>query len=144
VKTEKDRDGLRQALLDDRIDVIATDHAPHTIEEKKNVYTKAPSGGPLVQHASVAMPENSHRGVISLEQIDQKLCRNPSLLFQIKDRGFIKKGYKADLVLVDLHAPWAVSKSNILYKCEWSPFEGFTFRSRVSHTIVNGKVVYNN
>lgn len=144
VKTEKDRDGLWQALLDDRIDVIASDHAPHTIEEKKNVYTKAPSGGPLVQHALVAMLENYHRGVISLEKIVQKMCHNPAILFQIKDRGFIKKGYKADLVLVDLHAPWAVSKSNILYKCGWSPFEGFTFKSRVSHTMVNGKVVYNN
>ncbi len=144
VKTEKDRDGLWKALLDDRIDVIATDHAPHTIEEKKNVYTKAPSGGPLVQHALVAMLENYHRGVISLEKIVQKMCHNPAILFQIKDRGFIRKGYKADLVLVDLHAPWAVNKSNILYKCGWSPFEGFTFRSRVSHTLVNGKVVYNN
>jgi dihydroorotase len=144
VKTEKDRDGLWKALLDDRIDVIATDHAPHTIEEKKNVYTKAPSGGPLVQHALVAMLENYHRGVISLEKIVQKMCHNPAILFQIKDRGYIKKGYKADLVLVDLHAPWAVSKDNILYKCGWSPFEGFTFRSRVSHTLVNGKVVYNN
>jgi len=144
VKTEKDRDGLWQAMLDDRIDVIATDHAPHTIEEKKNVYSKAPSGGPLVQHALVAMLENYHRGFISLEKIVQKMCHNPAILFQIKDRGYIRKGYKADLVLVDLHAPWAVSKGNILYKCGWSPFEGFTFRSRVSHTLVNGKVVYNN
>lgn len=144
VKTEKDRAGLWEALLDDRIDVIATDHAPHTIEEKKNVYTKAPSGGPLVQHALVAMLENYHRGVISLEKIVQKMCHNPAILFQIKNRGFIKKGFKADLVLVDLHAPWTVNKNNILYKCGWSPFEGFTFKSRVTHTLVNGKVVYNN
>lgn len=144
VKTEKDRDGLWKALLDDRIDVIATDHAPHTIEEKKNIYTKAPSGGPLVQHALVAMLENYHRGVISLEKIVQKMCHNPAILFQIKNRGFIKKGFKADLVLVDLHAPWTVNKSNILYKCGWSPFEGFTFKSRITHTLVNGKVVYNN
>lgn len=144
IKTEKDRAGLWQALLDDRIDVIATDHAPHTLEEKKNVYTKAPSGGPLVQHALVAMLENYHRGMVSLEKIVQKMCHNPAILFQIKNRGFIKKGYKADLVLVDLHAPWTVNKSNILYKCGWSPFEGFTFKSRVTHTFVNGKVVYNN
>ena len=144
VKTEKDRAGLWEALLDDRIDVIATDHAPHTIEEKKNVYTKAPSGGPLVQHALVAMLENYHRGVISLEKIVQKMCHNPAILFQIKNRGFIKKGFKADLVLVDLHVPWTVNKNNILYKCGWSPFEGFTFKSRVTHTLVNGKVVYNN
>lgn len=144
IKTEKDRAGLWQALLDDRIDVIATDHAPHTLEEKKNVYTKAPSGGPLVQHALVAMLENYHRGMVSLEKIVQKMCHNPAILFQIKNRGFIKKGFKADLVLVDLHAPWTVNKSNILYKCGWSPFEGFTFKSRVTHTFVNGKVVYNN
>lgn len=144
VKTEKDRDGLWEALLDDRIDVIATDHAPHTIEEKKNVYTKAPSGGPLVQHALVAMLEKYHRGVISLEKIVQKMCHNPAILFQIKNRGFIKKGFKADLVLVDLQAPWTVNKNNILYKCGWSPFEGFTFKSRITHTLVNGKVVYNN
>lgn len=144
VKTEKDRDGLWKALLDDRIDVIATDHAPHTLEEKKNVYTKAPSGGPLAQHALVAMLENYHRGKISLEKIVEKMCHNPAILFQIKQRGFIREGYKADLVLVDLHSPWVVSKDNILYKCGWSPFEGFTFKSRVSHTFVNGKLLYQN
>lgn len=144
VKTKEDRDGLWKALLDDRIDVIATDHAPHTLEEKKNVYTKAPSGGPLVQHALVAMLENYHHGKISLEKIVEKMCHNPAILFEIKNRGFIRKGYKADLVLVDLHAPWTVNKSNILYKCGWSPFEGFTFKSRISHTLVNGKIVYNN
>tara|TARA_R110000850_G_scaffold254614_1_gene380221 strand:+ start:110455 stop:111795 length:1341 start_codon:yes stop_codon:yes gene_type:complete len=144
VKTASDRDGLWKALLDDRIDVIATDHAPHTLDEKKNVYTKAPSGGPLVQHALVAMLENFHREKISLEKIVEKMCHNPAILFQIKDRGFIRKGYKADLVLVDLYAPWTVNKSNILYKCGWSPFEGFTFKSRITHTLVNGKIVYNN
>lgn len=144
VKTKEDRDGLWKALLDDRIDVIATDHAPHTLEEKKNVYTKAPSGGPLVQHALVAMLENYHHGKISLEKIVEKMCHNPAILFEIKDRGFIKIGYQADLVLVDLHAPWTVNKSNILYKCGWSPFEGFTFKSRISHTLVNGKIIYNN
>lgn len=144
VKTANDRDGLWKALLDDRIDVIATDHAPHTLDEKKNIYTKAPSGGPLVQHALVAMLESFHRKKISLEKIVEKMSHNPAILFQIKDRGFIRKGYKADLVLVDLHAPWTVNKSNILYKCGWSPFEGFTFKSRVTHTLVNGKIVYNN
>lgn len=144
VKTSKDRDGLWKALLDDRIDVIATDHAPHTLEEKKNSYTKAPSGGPLVQHALTAMLENYHRGKISLEKIVEKMCHNPAVLFQIKNRGFVREGYKADLVLVDLHAPWTVKKENILYQCGWSPFEGFTFKSRVSHTFVNGRLLYNN
>lgn len=144
IKTMKDREALWEALLDDRIDVVATDHSPHTLEEKKGTYTKAPSGGPLVQHALVAMLENYHRGKISLEKIVEKMCHNPAILFQIKNRGFIKKGYKADLVLVDLHSPWAVKKDNILYKCGWSPFEGYTFTSRVTHTLVNGKLVYNN
>ncbi|HZH70049.1 MAG TPA: dihydroorotase [Flavobacteriaceae bacterium] len=144
VKTEKDREGLWKALLDDRIDVIATDHAPHTLEEKQNNYAQAPSGGPLVQHALVAMLENYHKEKISLEKIVEKMCHNPAILFQIKDRGYIKEGYKADLVLVDLHAPWTVRKDNILYKCGWSPFEGFTFRSRISHTFVNGKIAYDN
>ncbi len=144
VKTEKDRQGLWKALLDDRIDVIATDHAPHTSEEKDNVYTKAPSGGPLVQHALVALLEMYHRGVISLEQIVQKSAHNPAILFQIKERGYIRKGYKADLVIVDLNAPWAVNKENILYKCGWSPFEGTTFKSRVTHTLINGVIAYEN
>ncbi|PKP25270.1 MAG: dihydroorotase [Bacteroidetes bacterium HGW-Bacteroidetes-2] len=144
IKTKKDRDALWEALLDDRIDVVATDHAPHTLEEKNGVYTKAPSGGPMVQHALVAMLENYHRGKISLEKIVEKMCHNPAILFQIKNRGFIKKGFKADLVLVDLHAPWAVKKDNILYQCGWSPFQGFTFTSRITHTLINGKLVYNN
>jgi len=142
VKTQKDRDGLWKALLEDRIDVIATDHAPHTLEEKNNVYTKAPSGGPLVQHALVALLEMYHRGVISLEKIVEKTAHNPAILFQIKDRGYIRKGYKADLVLVDLNAPWTVNSENILYKCGWSPFEGTSFTSRITHTLVNGQVAY--
>lgn len=144
VKTEKDRDGLLKALLDDRIDVIATDHAPHTLEEKNNSYLKAPSGGPLVQHALVALLELHHRGKISLEKIVEKMAHNPAILFQIKERGYIRKGYKADLVLVDLNSPWMVKKENILYKCAWSPFEGTTFKSRVTHTLVNGVLVYEN
>ncbi|MCZ4317536.1 dihydroorotase [Aequorivita viscosa] len=144
VKTEKDRNGLLKALLDDRIDVIATDHAPHTLEEKNNTYLNAPSGGPLVQHALVALLEMYHKGKISLEKIVEKFAHNPAILFQIKERGFIRKGYKADLVLVDLNSPWNVKKENILYKCEWSPFEGTIFKSRITHTLVNGVVVYEN
>jgi len=142
VKTQKDKDQLWKALLDDRLDVIATDHAPHTIEEKNNVYTKAPSGGPLVQHALVAMLEMYHKGKISIEKIVEKMCHNPSILFQIEKRGYIKKGYFADLVLVDLNKPWTVKKDNVLYKCGWSPFEGTTFKSRVTHTFLNGTAVY--
>lgn len=144
VKTQKDKDMLWKALLDDRIDVIATDHAPHTLEEKSNVYTKAPSGGPLVQHALVSMLEAYHQEKISLDKIVEKMCHNPAKLFQIKDRGYIKPGYFADLVLVDLNNPWSVTKENIYYKCGWSPFEGNTFKSRITHTFVNGTLVYKN
>ncbi|NND87839.1 MAG: dihydroorotase, partial [Flavobacteriaceae bacterium] len=144
VKTEKDREGLWKALNDNRIDVIATDHAPHTLEEKNNVYTKAPSGGPLVQHALEALFEMHHRGRISIEKIVEKTAHNPAILFQIKERGYIREGYKADLVLVDPMSPWTVSKENIAYKCGWSPFEGTTFKSRITHTLINGRLVYDN
>ncbi len=144
VKTAQDKEELFEALLDDRIDVIATDHAPHTLEEKDNVYTKAPSGGPLVQHALPAMLEFYHQGKISLEKIVEKMCHNPAILFEIEKRGYIREGYKADLILIDLDAPWEVSKSNILYKCGWSPFEGTTFKSSITHTFVNGHLVYEN
>ena len=144
VKSKKDRDGLWEALLDDRIDVIATDHAPHTIEEKRSKYTQAPSGGPLVQHALVALLEMYHKGKISLEKIVEKACHNPAILFKIKERGYIREGYKADLVLVDLKSPWTVHKENILYKCQWSPFEGTTFKSKITHTFVNGILTYEN
>ena len=143
VKTQADKDKLWEALLDDRLDVIATDHAPHTIEEKNNVYTKAPSGGPLVQHALVAMLEMHHKGKISVERIVEKMCHNPAILFQVEKRGYIKKGFFADLVLVDLNKPWTVKKDNVLYKCGWSPFEGTTFKSRVTHTFLNGTLVFN-
>ena len=143
VKTKKDKEGLWKALLDDRIDVIATDHAPHTLEEKTNVYTKAPSGGPLVQHTLQAMVECHKQGKITLEKLVEKMCHNPAKLFQIEKRGFIKEGYHADLVLVDLNAKQTVTKENILYKCCWSPFEGTTFNSMVSHTFVNGNLIYN-
>ena len=144
VKTKADRSQLWEALLDDRIDVIATDHAPHTLEEKKNVYTSAPSGGPLVQHALPAMLEMYHKGKISLEKVVEKMCHNPAILFQVERRGYIKEGYFADLVLVDLNNPWTVNKDNILYKCGWSPFEGTTFKSRITHTFLNGNLVYQN
>src|SRR5690606_39310921 len=142
VKSTKDREALWKALLDGRIDVLATDHAPHTFEEKNQVYTKAPSGGPLVQHALVAILEAHHKGKISLEKIVEKMCHNPAILFQIEKRGFIKEGYFADLVIVNLNQPWTVNKQNILYKCGWSPFEGTSFKSRVTHTILNGELVY--
>ena len=144
VKSSSDREELWKALLDDRLDVIATDHAPHTDDEKNNVYTKAPSGGPLVQHALVAMLECYHKGKISLEKIVQKMCHNPAILFDVEKRGYIREGYFADLVVVDLNSPWTVNKDNIMYKCNWSPFEGSTFRSRVTHTFLNGRLVYHN
>jgi dihydroorotase len=144
VKTQTDQDGLWKALLDDRIDVIATDHAPHTFEEKQNKYTSCPSGGPLVQHALVVMMEAYIKGKISVEKIVEKMCHNPAKLFKIENRGFIKEGYFADIVLVNPHMPWNVKKENILSKCGWSPFEGINFKSRISHTFVNGKLVYAN
>ncbi len=144
VKTAKDRDALWKALLDDRIDVIATDHAPHTLEEKKQSYLKAPSGGPLVQHAVVAMFEAHHQGKISIEKIVEKMCHNPAKIFKIEKRGFIRKGYYADLVIVNPSSPWNVKKENIFAKCGWSPFEGLSFKSRITHTFVNGHLVYNN
>ncbi|WP_228853681.1 dihydroorotase [Aegicerativicinus sediminis] len=144
VKSSKDREALWKALINDKIDVIATDHAPHTWEEKQNSYTKAPSGGPLVQHALSALMEMHHRGKISVEKIVEKMCHNPAILFEIEKRGFIRKGYYADLVLVDPVSPYTVNKQNILYKCGWSPFEGTTFKSRVTHTFVNGHIAYQN
>lgn len=144
VKTSADRKGLWKALLDNRIDVIATDHAPHTTEEKASPYTSCPSGGPLVQHAMPALLEKYHQGMIDLETIVQKTAHNPAILFEIKDRGFIREGYKADLVLYDLQSPWSVNKQNLLYKCGWSPFEGTTFKSKVTHTLVNGVLAYRN
>ncbi len=144
VKTQEDQEALLQGLLDNHLDVLATDHAPHTKEEKKNVYTKAPSGGPLVQHALPALLQMHHQGKISLEKIVEKACHNPAILFDIEKRGYIREGYKADLVLVDLNSPWAVQTDNIFSKCGWSPFEGTTFRSRVTHTFVNGRLVYRN
>ena len=144
VKSKADKEAVFEALLDDRIDIIATDHAPHTLEEKNNTYFNAPSGGPLVQHALVAMLELYHQGKIRLEKIVEKMCHAPAICFQVENRGFIREGYAADLVLVEIDNPWEVNKDNILYKCAWSPFEGNTFKSRVTHTWVNGHLAYQN
>ena len=142
IKTQKDKEGLWKALLEDRIDVIATDHAPHTLKEKRQVYTKAPSGAPLVQHALPVMLNAYKENKISLNKIVEKMCHNPAILFQIKDRGFIREGYYADLVLIDLEKSWVVKKDNILYKCGWSPLEGTTFESKITHTFVNGNLIF--
>jgi dihydroorotase len=144
VKTANDQNEILKALLDDRIDVIATDHAPHTISEKEQSYLKAPSGGPLVQHALNAMLEFYHQGKISLEKIVEKMAHNVAVCFQIDKRGFIREGYWADLVLVDLNQKSEVNRNNVLSKCGWSPFEGQTFHSQISHTFVNGNLVYEN
>ena len=142
IKTAQDQQAILKAVLDDRIDVIATDHAPHTLEEKQQSYTKAPSGGPLLQHSLVAVLELYHQGKIALEKVVQKMSHNPAVLFQIQKRGYIREGYFADLVLVDLNSSWTVSRENILSKCGWSPFEGQAFRSKVTHTFVSGHLAY--
>ncbi len=144
VKTEYDRAHIFEAVLDGRIDVIATDHAPHTLEEKQLPYLKAPSGGPLVQHSIIAMMEFHKQQKISLEMIVKKMSHNVADIFNIEKRGFIREGYFADLVLVDLNKPTEVTKQSLLYKCGWSPFEGVTFSSSISKTFVNGHLVYDN
>ncbi len=143
VKSASDREQIFEAMLDNRLDIIATDHAPHTQEEKANKYLKAPSGGPLVQHALVAMLDFYHQGKISLTKIAEKMSHAVATCFEIEKRGYIREGYFADLVLVDLHRPWTVEKNNILYKCGWSPFEGHTFNSSVVATFINGNQVFN-
>lgn len=142
IKTSTDQRAILQGLLDDRIDVIATDHAPHTLEEKRRTYFNAPSGGPLIQHSLVAMLEFYHNGHVSLEWIAKKMAHNPAVLFRIKKRGYIREGYFADLVITDLNNVWKVEKDNILAKCGWSPFEEQTFRSQVTHTLVSGHLAY--
>jgi dihydroorotase len=142
VKKESDKNALFQALLDGKLDVVATDHAPHTLEEKSNTYFNAPSGGPLVQHALPAMLSFVNQEKISLEKVVEKMCHNPAICFRVENRGFIREGYFADLVLVDLDKPWEVTKENILYKCGWSPFEGETFNAQITHTFVNGHIAY--
>ncbi len=144
VKTADDRDAILKAVLDGHIDVIATDHAPHTIEEKSQAYLQAPSGGPLVQHALQALLDMVKAGKLTLEQLVQKTAHNTAILFQIEQRGYIREGYWADLVLVDLNKPYTVTKENILSKCGWSPFENHTFTSTIEHTIVSGLLAYTN
>jgi dihydroorotase len=142
IKTQKDKDGLLAALLDDRIDIITTDHAPHTLEEKQKPYFQSMSGAPLVQHSLNCLLEFYAQGKISLEKIVEKMCHNPAILYRIKERGYIREGYFADLTLVDLNSEWTVSKENILYKCGWSPLEGTTFHSKVLSTWVNGHLAF--
>lgn len=143
IKTRHDRDSLMAALLNDKLDVIATDHAPHTIEEKQSKYFKSPSGGPMVQHALVAMLEMVRRNDITIEKVVEKMCHAPARLFQVKERGFLEPGCKADMVMLDMKREWKVANNNVLYKCGWSPLSGETFHSAVTHTWVNGKLVYN-
>lgn len=144
IKTEADRNGLLQSLLDNKLDIIATDHAPHTIEEKNGNYFQVCSGGPLVQHALPAMLEHYHQGKISLDKIVEKMSHNVTEIYRIKERGYIREGYYADLVLLDINNEWEVTPQNLLYKCNWSPFLGQVFRSRVTHTFVNGNLVFAN
>ena len=142
VKTAKDRDGIWKGLLDNHIDIVATDHAPHTLEEKSKAYNQAPSGGPLVQHALLAMLEKAKEGIISVERVVEKMAHAPAICFQLAERGFIREGYYADLVVVDPTETITVNKSNVLYKCGWSPFEGVTFSNKIAGTYVNGILVY--
>jgi dihydroorotase len=142
IKTARDQEAIFQALVDTKIDVIATDHAPHTLEEKGKTYFDAPSGGPLVQHSLVTMLEFVHRKQVSLDWVAEKMCHNPAILFRVSGRGFIREGYFADLVLVNLNDPWTVASENIFAKCGWSPFEGKTFKSRITHTFVSGHLAY--
>ena len=144
IKTANDKRGLLKALLDDRIDIVTTDHAPHTLEEKQKPYFQAMAGGPMVQHSLNIMLEFYKQGLITLEKITEKMCHNPATLYCIDRRGFIRKGYFADLTIIDLNVSWTVDKNNILSKCGWSPLEGTTFQTKVTHTFVNGNLVYEN
>ena len=144
VKDEEDRLALLEALNNDTLDIIATDHAPHSLEEKTGIYTETPSGGPLVQHSLTALMEFHLDGVLHITKMVEKACHNPATLFKVNNRGFIREGYFADLVLINPDKPWTVNKGNILYKCGWSPFEGYTFRTQVEKTFVNGHLAYNN
>jgi dihydroorotase len=144
IKTKEDKEGLLKALLDDRIDMITTDHAPHTLEEKQKPYFQSMSGAPMVQHSLNCMLEFYKQNLISLEKIVEKMCHNPAILYKMTKRGFIREGYYADLTLVDLNSPWTVAKENLLYKCGWSPLEGTTFKTKINKTFVNGNLVYDN
>ena len=142
VKTANDRDGIWKGLLDNHIDIVATDHAPHTLEEKEKPYNSAPSGGPLVQHALLAMLEKAKQGILTIEKVVEKMAHAPAVCFQLANRGFIREGYYADLVIIDPTQTTAVDKSNLLYKCGWSPFEGVTFSNKIISTFVNGELVF--
>jgi len=142
IKTDKDKKGLLKALVDDRIDLVTTDHAPHTLGEKQKPYFESMSGAPIVQHSLNIMLEFYKQGLISLEKIAEKMCHNPAILYRIEKRGFIREGYFGDLTIVDLNSSWTVSKENILSKCGWSPLEGTVFQTKVTHTIVNGNLIY--
>lgn len=144
IKTAKDKRGLLKALIDDRIDIVTTDHAPHTLEEKQRTYFQAMSGAPIIQHSLNIMLEFYKQGLITVEKIVEKMCHNPAILYRIEKRGFIREGYFADLTIVDFDCTWTVAKDNMLYKCAWSPLEGTTFHTKVTHTFVNGHLVYNN
>ena len=144
IKTEEDKTGLIESLLSNKLDIIATDHAPHTAEEKNGNYFKASSGGPLVQHSLPTLLELYHQNKISLEKIVEKTSHNVAEIYRMKDRGYIREGYFADLVLVNIYNNWKSTKQNTLYKCGWSPFENYTFKSKVMKTIVNGHLVYDN
>ncbi len=142
VKTEADRRALREALAADRLDLVATDHSPHALEEKQYSYLVAPSGAPSVQHSLVSMLEMAGQGLFSVEKVVDKMCHAPAKRFKVKNRGFLRPGYKADIVIVDSNSPWTVAKENLRYKCGWSPLEGVTFNHKVDTTLVNGRVVY--
>ena len=144
IKTKNDQKALFNALLDDRLDVVATDHAPHTLKEKNHPYSKAPSGGPLVQHSLHVMLDFVHKKKMSIEKVIEKMCHAPAICFQVEKRGFIREGYYADLAIINMNSPWVVEKSNLHYKCRWSPLEGKEFNSKVTHTFVNGHLVYKN
>jgi dihydroorotase len=144
IKTEKDKKGLLKALLDDRIDIVTTDHAPHTLDEKQKPYFQSMSGAPIIQHSLNIMLEFYKQGLITLEKIVEKICHNPAILYDIEKRGFIREGYYADITIVDLNSSWTVEKNNILSKCGWSPLEGTTFQTKVTHTFVNGNLTYSN
>lgn len=144
IKTEKDKKGLLKALIDDRIDIITTDHAPHTLEEKQRPYFQSMSGGPMVQHSLNCMLEFYLKSEISLQKVVEKMCHNPAILYKIERRGYIKEGYYADLTLVDMNSPWTVNQDNIYYKCAWSPLEGTTFQAKIVNTFVNGNLVFEN
>jgi dihydroorotase len=142
IKSVKDKDALLQGIIDGKIDIVATDHAPHTLAEKQNTYFKAPSGGPLVQHSLSAMFEFCRQGLLQPEQVVAKMCHAPAEAFRIDRRGFIREGYFADLVIVDQDNRWTVATDNLLYKCKWSPLSGMSFNYKVTHTFVNGNLVY--